>query len=898
MLSQSSQYLDKQIKQLLKQLKRLEVDLAKFTSKHPGVLKTNILRTTLLPFLRSSTLEASFPPDSRIYKSLASISTVLLLKWWATLLAALTEKQQPVSSTDRNAYLECISRIIARHEWLHEDDLREYQNMLVSTMEYCIDKLQVLKFVPIATSAFVGKVFAYSFFHLPKVSSALLFLLNVKQLTLEATNAFLPPAESDKLAFPSHVQSLVDFHGVADLPRRKKAFINAVPPPTHPVAGIKDPNGSWVRRWCNSDSDVFNSFLRHYIHIVEAMVASSTTPPPLSSCPGFSVLLAHISQIFSMAISRIMSTKTTTPPNVPLVPGPRKESSPPPPDARIKQLDVYHNSIIKIFRILRDITYSDSLYSDELTKLIDLVFVNLAKQTSIHDCAKSGLVLNVFQEFCNHVTDVKIINWEFWLGCAYTMLSHLDHLQMLLKNLAFLFNLWDLIPELLPRVTGQPHLEWISDPNKSLKLNLTDWLVSNAMWLRFFAHWNPIVRSFYIKLLVWRVIGVNNLESSIGIQVTQKVEKMLLSSYQGFINNHGSFALTPDSPLVNRKFAILPTNLKNEFLLINNHSSTTPSIIAKPSELRKTHPFEVFDEAIYSCSSLPTSPGQPPVRDERARGHSLVNSLGRLFKILSADDSESKRMVHSKSNDDFSSLRPPSNLLRSKRNSVSLTSLSTAYLRSLSPSIMSHQSTPTSLTDFSTELSITLDSDLSFADFELSDPATTQPPELFRIPPEIIRPMYKFDITVDNDSLGERYTLMNTTNKSHRKFSAPSERVRRLETPRIPAVTIFPNSDSFNKFFISTDNLLTTSEELGMFEPDDAVDLSGLQRACDWNNLGKSLAEWNVAVEEFHKFLVCKVEEEQNFDPDGDVSESKFLKKIIPFLPVDGSNEFKLINAA
>lgn len=976
---------DKLIMSLLKQYKRLEVDLIKFSLKNNSVTKTNILRKTVLPFLRSiNNLEHNFSPSLKVYTSLVSISSVFLIKWLNALLQSLNSRvpNMIVTSSDRNAYLECISRIISRHEWenVDPDTYAQYQKCLASTMDYCVNKLHTMKILPMSMSAFVGKVFAYGFFHLPNVSSALLFLLNVKQSVYDTSaGPMAPPLLPEttaklKSVFPENVHSLIDYRGMRTLEKHQKGFLNAVSPPLHPVTGIKDPNGPWVRRWSSSDSDVFNSFFRHYVSILNqnlALLASTegVSASLLFSCPGFGIILSHIFQIFNVSITRILKA-TATKPNS----GPpdafmfRQENAkqnlagplPIPSNVPLKQHDMYYNSIIKILKTVRDINYSDVVFSSELTGFIDALFIRIAKDISVYDYTKNGLILNVVYEFSNHVLDCSTLDWEFWLSCSYLMLNNSDHIQILLKNFAFLFNVWDKIPESLTskRHAHQDYLRlWLVDANESYRLNFINWLISDQMFLKFFCHWHPIVRSYYLRLLIWRILGINNFESSISIQITRRIESKLniaLDELTKYSYSNRALSFKPDSPLVNRKFCVMPINMKNEFIMINDDPETsrnsTAANISKPSELRKTHPFEIFDEAIYTCSSLPISSGNDDnlasssdesKSEKPTKNSSLVNSLGRLFKILTPDDSanNSKKTALSSINK-FSSEKNDS--LRKSKNSVSMTSLSTTYSmksRSSSPSIMSFKSTPTALTDLSTTSSFTSDSDASSTDTSFSDliknTNKANPPEIFKVPPEIVRPYYKFEITVDHEAMGEKFLVMrnsnSTTNNSSRFFYHPTytnHQSTSLPTEtRIPSVSIFVNVDPYNKFFISSENILTADhafvneeekEEMRAFASAFHSTLSAKNQVINWVNLGKSLNEWNMIVDEFERYLFNRVESDQlsyalsysdsndgstiinessGLDFDANINELNYFKRIIPFLPVDGSSEFKLLNA-
>lgn len=75
---------------------------------------------------------------------------------------------------------------------------------------------------------------------------------------------------------------------------------------------------------------------------------------------------------------------------------------------------------------------------------------------------------------------------------------------------------------------------------------------------------------------------------------------------------------------------------------------------------------------------------------------------------------------------------------------------------------------------------------------------------------------------------------------------------------------------------------------------------SGTPSKITFTNLGRSLNELNNMIDEFKSFLNRKVESDQ-FNVDlsraHNLNEFDYLKKIIPFLSVDSTNEAKLLNA-
>ncbi|KAG5422234.1 hypothetical protein I9W82_001329 [Candida metapsilosis] len=1210
---------DKLIQALLKRYKKLELALNKFNSKkynhnsntnksiNGAIMKGNLLRTSLIPFLRNANqLDQFFAKDSKVYKSLTCVVLAILLKWWNSLIGNLrfTSNLSGTSSTltgssttpslsrsllssiepvhfasipasDRNAYLECISRIISRDDWVYYDESNDYQALLTTTLDFCIDKLTTLKTLSGPMAAFIGKVFAFSFFKIPNVSNALLFLLNVKQMTLESCTKMLPVSSQayQELynVFPRHLHHLIDFKGLTNLSdKSQKCFMNCTPPPKHPVDGIKNPNGDWVRRWCGSDSSVFNSFLRHYIEIVQKslLLVVDEDVMVLLKCPGFSVILSHIYQIFHVAISRITSpgkpsfnANINVNKNAPLPPTPAmdnrkreeisssggaaaspnsnfnangqrfKAPAPPPPpqfNINIKQSDMYYNSIIKIFKTVRDVIYCATLdnksidcISASLVKVIDLCLISIAKEVTIYDFNKNGLILGIVHEFINHIennisNEVKyLIRWEFWLSCNYMMINHSDHIQSLLKNFAFLFNVWDMIPDALSSFVkpqrsdfapigdlNDENYKWITNLEDSFKSNFTNYLISDTMFRNMFVHWNPLVRSYYIKLLVWRVIGINNSQSSGSIQVTRNLQFKLDQSFEALQkytmklcneqkrkecegtsdgwNQRLSLNFKPDNPLVNRKFGILPASVRDDYLSLGNAncdnqqsdayvaSAAAATSVSKSSEMRKTHAFEIFDEAIYTCATVPPALSGPstPGEDRKkntsstassigSKGNSLVSSIGRLLRIVSDDGNGNEDDDDDNDDVDDDKIADPKDALANRnnkggdivRNSESSTSLSTTNSfksRSSSPSIMSFRSTPTSVTESSSTRSdneslysldtIKLNSSLQDASFgaqqrlqqssqgksltkkkssQLQQSYNIQPPELSRLPPEIARPIFKFDIIVCHESLNEKFQVINHKNSLIRQqmfynsdSHLPSMSSRSTATtntsstssgtntmskskvlyfphhPQLPYISLFINTDLYDNMMVymneeedgifleeyyhrddSNSSLSTTSSRLDpmlvarattshqvrqklrtttMFEDESLATMI---------NLGKSLNELNITIDEFKRYLSKRIEADAFYSSAGydtneageklgsqtvefpvfgidddvegtgvngdggtsgggggggvksftvrgkDFNEFIYFKRIIPFLSVDSSNEMKLLNA-
>lgn len=1008
----------KLIKQLLKKYKKLEISLTRFNSKSNSRTKTNILRLTLLPFLRHSNEfnDLSKYTDSNICGSLNNVLLTVLIKWWEALLCGLLDKVPPstatsslscspnsqqssepsmktklpnipesqhhfmpaphsqVGSSDRNAYLEGISRIIARREWfalhkkLDKDLIHQFEYLLETTLDCCVYKLQNYKQVPLSLLSFIGKVFAYLFFHIPEVAKALMFLLGTKLSQLDGVKKCFLKEEDEEVhddeescqsksdmmkkifteAFPPHLHEFIDFKGNranTQLTRGQRTLINAVPPPKHPVRGIKDPNGIWVKRWNSYDSDIFCSFLRHYLSIVEDLIGKENSlgyQTLVRYCPGLSIVTAHILQnIKNVVYNRPMLSSPMIPANISMDPSGTTKASPLPPTptrgsngnasqngatANENQGNNKYSSLIKIFNVLRDSLYHSNTVLREFIHIIDGILISEAKSISVYDVNKASPVFNLVYEFANHIDGNPFgydLNWTFWLDCNYRMLNCTDHIQLMLKSLSFIFNSWDLIPvgfnfSPVPNI-NEPYdnnddsYPWILFAEYGDKLNFSRWLICQETFEKFFIHWHPIVRSYYIRFLVWRLIGVNNLENTVQIDLISELNSVLTTGFNVLVEHLECLALTGasysslsaldfkvDSPLANRRLSVMA--IRDEFLDLECFH-----------DLRKTHPFEIFDEAVYTCLALTVNPlvnvnnslnsveasaGSLISKNERSNG--LVSSLGKFLKGLTVKDEEEL----SRSSQDYLSQHPPSSSTNSSgTRSTSLGSMgidskfgsfSTLILRSPSPSLFSFNLDPTSLSLFSSEdddesdmdkVSSSLDEIFAYGEEESygvtcgdsvhSTPKSSQSRRdttpasrayssrktIFKSPPDVIRPIYKIDIVIDHDSFNDKLRIVNNSVRGGYPWVISLRNQCELPPePTIPNMSIFITNDPFNKFLIQEEYMIFSNQ------PDDDQNCQK-KKAFESklnmnviNNLGKSLFEYHKVVEEFKFFLSKRVE--------------------------------------
>lgn len=310
----------------------LENDFSKFQAKSWS-LKTNVVRSSLLPFLRT---HASHPSNKNLRPEDLDRRITILNKWWTGLLEVLDGRQnQTVSGVDRPILLEACYAIMTRPEWRmapsHFAPLAErstsrqnqsperqkssasmkssasqfltesvYHNArtmfiqnLLSQMSFVVDKMS-LRHAPASLVTFCGKAAAYAFFFVPGVAEVLVRVWKLPGDILRrvADELGLPrrvnKLDSDEVLapFPAHTHSLgwTSVKSMVIL-LRQDAYLSIL------VAKIPW-FGPWVSRWCGRDSDLFFVFVKHYHILAEEFLPSELSLAEKARSPGWSPYVA------------------------------------------------------------------------------------------------------------------------------------------------------------------------------------------------------------------------------------------------------------------------------------------------------------------------------------------------------------------------------------------------------------------------------------------------------------------------------------------------------------------------------------------------------------------------------------------------------------------------------
>ncbi len=249
----------------------------------------------------------------------------ILEKWWTDCLKTLRDRSHPVISTDRAAYLEAISRLLARKEWRDALEFPNnsmspiYESLLYDTVDYAISKL-ALRTVPLYISAFAGKVFGYAFFYAPGIANQLLHNLNVPRSNVDRIVKFLSKLNNHPInsmigsyrsKFPSHLSNLIGFPGFAPPPRKFSTKRNNANININDNINVlykqstdillknckTDFYGPWINHWIGSNSDVFLSFVKHYYDLISLYLPQQEDSFVHLMAPGMLIIQAHFLRI-------------------------------------------------------------------------------------------------------------------------------------------------------------------------------------------------------------------------------------------------------------------------------------------------------------------------------------------------------------------------------------------------------------------------------------------------------------------------------------------------------------------------------------------------------------------------------------------------------------------------
>ena len=577
----------------------LESDYVRFQSKSTA-LKTDVVRATLLPFLRNF---ASHSANANIRPEDLDRRTNILNKWWTGLLDLLRgHSGSSISGSDRPAILDGMAGIMERCEWryppspfaplLHRAEAFDYfqtestassnsddfllesvhhnirntfvQN-LFAQMGFVVEKMS-LKHAPASLVSFCGKACAYAFLFCPGIAEVLTRLWHVKANVLQKLlRTFGLPAyvdmgssaEAVSSKFPSCVQRL-KFTSINQLAKQLRQ------PPMLPLGVDKIKwRGQWLTRWSGRDSELFYSFARYFHSLALDFLPADLGPKGRVCTPGLLVVQAQMLLNLESTIHRqsTLDVAGTTGPNTTVTFEEMLNAdiaAAAIPASPLNATRIMSENRLVI--VLKDAVASTStslttFFADSFCRVMQAAI----RSTSLYDQSACFTLCDFLQEALTVLIPLQIgpqgiglpLDWHF-LTDVFRRMVDSQNTTTEIRLYALIYALWDFTAD-----AGS----WRDD----LCFNF---LLEQTHFTRSFNHWCPMVRAYYMRLICWRLARYDGEAPSKDIAIFQ----MLLQRLQDVWANYkylDEFAkdrkmlrpsTAPCNPAPGRKLLIIRTD--------------------------------------------------------------------------------------------------------------------------------------------------------------------------------------------------------------------------------------------------------------------------------------------------------------------------------------------------
>jgi hypothetical protein len=525
--------------------KVLEMEYLKFAPKSTQQ-RMFMVRSVLLVFLRNY---GNHPSNTDLFPEDIERRTTVLNKWWAGLLDMLSgQGHQQLAGVDRPILLEAATMIMMRPEWrmatsyfmplaerspgervrarsgtqstagtslasseaaafLDESARHNVKNMFVGSllaqMSLVVDKMS-LRHAPLSLVNFCGKACAYAFFFVPGIAETLIRLWHLPEETIRrASDEFGLPrknnGESEDIValFPPILGSL-GWNSVRAAVLRLRQHKAKLPAAAEKIAWM----GPWVSRWRGRDTDLFFIFSKYYHILAQGFMPAGLPLIEKARAPAFVLVHAQLLTTLDTTIHRQFSTSMGGESGS----GPHFFNSLYGADASATALPFGSGNLLKsmsenrLIILLKDFMAETSTDMTAARHTFAEAFMALMRAATRrvsqfdHDACftlcdfleEAIMVYDSFEDI--ERPDLEYIDWPFWFDVCKRILGSLNNMSEI-RMLSFIFLIWDAVAV---------------DPKRKEALCL-DWLLEEETFDKFFNHWCPMVRAYFMRLVCWRV---------------------------------------------------------------------------------------------------------------------------------------------------------------------------------------------------------------------------------------------------------------------------------------------------------------------------------------------------------------------------------------------------------
>ena len=514
---------------------RLANNAYRFYSKSSNS-KCAVVRSALLPFLRAHTEPlANFTLKAEDLDRRVNV----LNRWWTGLLEMLNGRNgESVSGSDRPTVLDAVTAIMIRPEWnvspstsplrsarpslksrsttsllsTGSDFLAEsvvhnirntYAQNLLAQMAFVVDKMSVRN-VPASVVTFCGRAAAYAFFYCNGVAEILVRLWSVSPDMLKRVYAANGPKRGEDLhrivdkvsaRFPACLRNL-NFSSLRSLERHIRTR-----PQVYVATSYIPWNGPWTGRWAGRDTDLFYSFTKHYYDLLIQHLPDDYSQSESFCAPGHALVQAQLLTLLQGTIQRTNSQSTVDPLRGLSLDDPTSEA-----DVSATVLPISPVSMMRsmaenrLIMLLRDCLSENETITPRTKELFAKSFENLTKDAASHISRFDHIACFTLCDFLEGAIVIFVryyqaqnaqafsIDWSFWLKVLQLMMESNNSMTEI-RLCAFLYSLWGTLS---------------SDGARRREICL-EWLLNEETFARQFNHWCPMVRAFYMRLLIWRI---------------------------------------------------------------------------------------------------------------------------------------------------------------------------------------------------------------------------------------------------------------------------------------------------------------------------------------------------------------------------------------------------------
>ena len=458
---------------------------------------------------------------------------MILNKWWIALLEMVDGGSSFIlSSADRPIILEGITGIMTRPEWrlperrsqaslgksnsnmslestgssfltdsTYHNTRNTFTHNILTQTSIVVEKLS-LRHAAANLATFAATTLAYAFYFCPGVAEVLvrLWAISSKHIRhvvdeFRVTERVSEDQLNGILAeFPKHLRPL----RFAAFPSTIR-YLRRQPGPVLLARDI-DWHGPWLARWCGRESDVFFVFIKQWHVLLEDFLPPSINATDKARAPAFVLLYAQMMTVLRSTFLGPLavvghSLPATTFDDV-LANADASAATLPLPAVNVTRQMAENRWVM----LLRDVLSDKSPALERPSRTVAASFVKLVEATARRISRfdrDACFTLCDFLEEVVHILDryrvanpsvPDMVDWAFWLEVCKRM-SESQNIMSEIRLFAFLYSVWNIV---------------VQDERRKTELCL-GWLLTPDTFERFFCHWCPMSRAYYMRLVCWRL---------------------------------------------------------------------------------------------------------------------------------------------------------------------------------------------------------------------------------------------------------------------------------------------------------------------------------------------------------------------------------------------------------